>query len=73
MTFTIDDEDYTFFPATMDGMPVIGVRYTRNGEGFTDWSAESWLPRNAEEAKQVLFHLGWEIVDSQADFQEVLE
>lgn len=70
MTFTINDMDYTFFPATMDGMPVIGFRHVQNGESFCEWSAEASMPTNEEEAETMLTQCGWEIVDAQADFYE---
>lgn len=71
MTFTIKEQDYSFFPATMNGMPVIGVSYTRNGESFAEWSAEAWVPVDAQEAAALLTNVGWNIVSSDDDFQEV--
>ena len=70
-TFTINDMDYTFFAATMNGMAVIGVSYTRNGESFAEWSDEAWLPENKKQAEVMLAQFGWEIVSSSDDFREV--
>ena len=73
MTFTINELDYTFSPATMNGVPVIGVSYTRNGESFAEWSAEASLPTTAAEADAMLTQCAWEIVSNTDDFQEVTQ
>lgn len=70
MTFTVKEQDYSFFPATMNGVDVVGVRYTRNGESFAEWSAVASMPQNEEEAEVMLTQFGWEIVDAQAAFYE---
>ena len=69
MTYTINEVEYTFSPATMNGTAVIGVRYTKNGESFCEWSAEASLPANAEEAQVMLTQFGWEIVSYTDDFE----
>ncbi len=70
MTFTINEIDYTFYHATMNGMPVISVSYTCNGESFAEWSAEAGMPKSTDEAKIMLTQFGWEIINSSDDFRE---
>jgi len=71
MTYTINDMDYEFFPATVGEVSVICVSYTRNGESFCEWSDEAWMPRSEKEAEALLRNLVWEIVDSVAEFQNM--
>ncbi len=72
--FTIDGIEYTFFPATMNGVEVIGISYTQNGESFGYWSAEpARLPEDSEEAATMLTNVGWDIVNASDNFQEISE
>ena len=73
MTFTINELDYTFSPATMNRVPVIGVSYTRNGESFAEWSAEASLPTTTAEAEAMLTQCAWALVNDTDDFQEVAQ
>lgn len=67
-TFTVDDQAYTFYPATINGVEVIGLTYTRHGESVTEWSAEAELPRTTEEAVQLLINCTWQILDFHEDW-----
>lgn len=69
-TFTVDGRYYTFFPATMNGVDVIGVRWVYHGESFCEWSAEAMMPQTQDEAEIALTHYPWAIVEAIDDFEE---
>lgn len=63
-TFRINGIDYTFTEERLQGVEVVVVRYTQNGESFADWSAEAPMPATQEEAEVALTELGWATMET---------
>lgn len=59
--FVISGTEHIFEMVDKSGVGVVQVSCDKNGESFTFWTAEATeLPRNLEEAEEMLTKLNWE-------------